>query len=359
MSVTSERTVQIDSAKLDAFVNQMIGDLGAAATVPLVVIGERYGFYRQLAAHALTAQELADRTSTNERYVREWLAQQAASGYITYDSASQRFALPPEHAVLLADENSPLYIHGAYSLIESMVADEPQISKRFATGDGFGWHEHDERLFESVERFFRPSYNAHLIPSWIPSLDGVEARLKAGASVADIGCGLGSSTIILAKAYPASRFVGIDNHQASIARARDRAREAQVESRVSFEVASAKDFSGSDFDLVAIFDALHDMGDPVGAAKRIYDALAPDGTWMLVEPFAGDTLEENMNPIGRVYYAASTMICTPSSMAQEVGLALGAQAGEKRMRAIVEEAGFTRFRRAAQTPFNIVYEVRR
>jgi SAM-dependent methyltransferase len=349
-----------DADKLNAFIGKMLGDLGAAATAALIVIGDKLGLYRELAkGEPLTSAELSARTDTSERYVREWLSNQAASGYLEYDPATQRFSLPPEQAFMLADETSPLYIHGAFQIVQAMMAAEPQIAQRFRTGRGFGWHEHDPRLFEGTERFFRPGYNANLVASWIPALDGVEAKLKNGAKVADIGCGLGASTIILAQAYPKSIFQGFDYHAGSIELARERANAAGVTDRVSFEVAGAKDFPLGDYDLIAFFDCLHDMGDPVGAAKNVYKALAPEGTWMLVEPFANDCLEKNLNPVGRIFYAASTMLCTPSSLSQEVGLALGAQAGEARMRKVAEQAGFTRFRRATETPFNIIYEIKR
>ncbi|MBV9718236.1 MAG: methyltransferase domain-containing protein [Candidatus Eremiobacteraeota bacterium] len=358
MTAAPVRTVDPD--KLHAFVGKVLGDLGAAASAALTIIGDKLGLYRELAkGDALSPSELAARTGTAERYVREWLANQAASGYVDYDPATQLFSLPPERAFMLADESSPLFIQGAFQLIEAMSAAEPQISERFRTGKGFGWHEHDPRLFEGTERFFRPGYNANLIGSWIPALDGVEARLRSGGKVADVGCGLGASTIIMAQAFPNATFHGFDYHAGSIELARRRAQAAGVADRVEFTVASAKDFPGKDYDLIAYFDCLHDMGDPVGAAKYVRSALATDGVWMLVEPFANDRLEDNLNPIGRIYYAASTMLCTPGSLAQEVGLALGAQAGEKRLRSVVEQAGLTHFRRATETPFNIVYEIKR
>jgi SAM-dependent methyltransferase len=348
-----------DPDKLNAFIGKALTDIGAAASAALVIIGDRAGLYRELGkGEPLSSSELARRTGCAERYVREWLANQAAGGYLEYDAATQRFALPPEQAFLLADETSPLYVHGIFQIIEAMMASEPQITERFRTGKGFGWHEHDARLFEGTERFFRPGYNAHLISEWIPALDGVEQKLRRGAKVADVGCGLGASTIILAQAFPNSTFEGYDYHQGSIELARRRAKEAGVTDRVTFEVAGAKDFPAHDFDFIAFFDCLHDMGDPVGACKNVFRALASDGTFMLVEPFANDKLEDNLNPIGRIFYAASTMLCTPASLSQEVGLALGAQAGEARMRKVVEEAGFTRFRRATQTPFNLIYEIR-
>lgn len=346
--------------KLNAFIGKMLDDIGAAATAALILIGDKMGLYRELAkGEPLTSAALAKRTDTAERYVREWLANQAASGYVEYDPATQRFSLPPEQAFMLADESSPLYVQGLFQIIQAMMADEPHIAQRFRTGKGFGWHEHDSRLFEGTERFFRPGYNANLVASWIPALEGVEAKLKKGAKVADVGCGLGASTIILAQAYPKSIFQGFDYHDGSIELARERAKAAGVTDRVSFEIAGAKDFPPGDYDLIAFFDCLHDMGDPVGAAKNVYNALAPEGTWMLVEPFANDKLEENLNPVGRIFYAASTILCTPSSLAQEVGLALGAQAGEARTRKVAQEACFTRFRRATETPFNIVYEIKR
>jgi 2-polyprenyl-3-methyl-5-hydroxy-6-metoxy-1,4-benzoquinol methylase len=356
----SQAARAIDPGKLDAFVGKMLNDLGAAATAALIIIGDKLGLYRELAkGEALTSGELAARTGTSERYVREWLSNQAASGYVTYDAETQAFSLPPEQAFMLSDDKSPLFIHGAFQIVEAMMAAEPQITERFRTGKGFGWHEHDPRLFEGTERFFRPGYNAHLVGEWIPALDGVEAKLRKGAKVADIGCGLGASTIIMAQAYPNSTFHGFDYHAGSIELAKERARAAGVADRVTFEVAAAKDFPGTGYDLITYFDCLHDMGDPVGAAKHVRNALAADGIWMLVEPFANDKLEANLNPIGRIFYAASTMLCTPSSLSQEVGLALGAQAGESKMRGVMKEAGLTTFRRATETPFNIVYEIRR
>ena len=348
-----------DPDKLNAFVGKALGDIGAAASAALVLIGDKCGLYRELGKGTpLTSQQLADRTGTRERYVREWLANQAAGGYVEYDAAAHTYRLPPEQAFLLADETSPLYLHGVFQIIQAMMVDEPQIAERFRTGGGFGWHEHDERLFEGTERFFRPGYNAHLIGEWIPALGGAVEKLERGAKVADIGCGLGASTIIMAQAFPKSNFVGFDYHQKSIDLARQRAKAAGVTDRVTFEVARAQDFPGNDYDLVALFDCLHDMGDPVSAAKHIRSTLAKDGTWMLVEPYANDRLEENLNPIGRIFYAASTMLCTPSSLSQEVGLALGAQAGEARLRKVATDGGFAHFRRATETPFNLVFEAK-
>ncbi len=356
--MTATAAPVLDGDKMQAFAGKAVGDIAAAASAALVVIGDRLGLYRAMAgAGPITPQQLAERTSTDERYVREWLANQTAGGYVEYDGAAGTYLLPPEQAHMLADATSPFYVQGAFAIVEAVFAVEPQITEAFRTGRGFGWHEHDARLFPAVERFFRPSYNAHLVESWIPALDGVEAKLRAGARVADVGCGLGSSTLIMAQGYPQSRVTGFDYHAESIDRARAAAREAGC-TTATFEIARAQEYPGASYDLVTSFDCLHDMGDPVGAARHVLQSLAPDGTWMLVEPFANDRLEDNINPVSRAYYAFSTTICTPASKAQEVGLALGAQAGEARMRRVVGEAGFTRFRRAAETPFNIVYEVR-
>ena len=349
----------VDEAKLGEFMGRAVVDMGAAISAVLVDIGDKLGLYRAMAgAGPLSSAELARRTGTTERYVREWLANQAAGGYVTYDPLTKRYTLPAEQALALADDASPVFLPGAFQLIASVFRDETKIIEAFRTGKGVGWHEHDPELFEATERFFRPGYNANLVDAWIPALDGVEAKLRAGASVADVGCGHGASTIIMAQAYPRSTFVGFDYHAASVERARQRAAEAGVGDRVTFEVAAAKEYPGRGYDLVAFFDCLHDMGDPVGAAAHVRQSLAPDGTWLLVEPFANDRLEDNLNPVGRVYYAGSTMLCTPASLSQEVGLALGAQAGEARLREVVIAGGFTRFRRAAETPFNLVLEAR-
>jgi len=350
--------VPADPARLEAFLHKMVGDMGAALTGALVLVGDRLGLYKAMAQCAdCTSAELAERTGAAERYVREWLAAQAAAGYVDYDRDSGRFSLNPEQAMVFADEGGPAFLAGGFEILASVFRDEPKITEAFRTGRGVGWHEHDGCLFRGTERFFRTSYNAHLIGEWIPALDGVEAKLRAGAAVADVGCGHGASTILMARAYPNSRFYGFDYHPGSIERARAAAEEAGVADRVEFAVAAAKDFGGA-YDLVCIFDALHDMGDPIGAAAHIRDRLDKDGTWMLVEPFANDDIGDNLNPIGRMFYAASTMICTPASLSQEVGLGLGAQAGEARMREVCEAAGFTRFRRVAETPFNLVFEVR-
>ncbi|MDQ6732291.1 MAG: methyltransferase domain-containing protein [Actinomycetota bacterium] len=352
-------TTAIDENKLEAFMGRFVQDLGAALSVATVMIGDKLGLYKAMAGgEPVAPAELAQRTGTDERYVREWLASQAASGYVTYDPDSERFALPPEQALALAQDDSPAFIPGAFQLAAALIKDEPTITEAFRSGDGVGWHEHDHDLFCGTERFFRPGYIANLVSAWIPALDGVDQKLRAGARVADIGCGHGASTLILAAAYPRCEIVGFDYHVESIEQARAAARAAGVEDRVNFEVASAKEYPGSGYDLVAMFDCLHDMGDPVGAAGHVLDSLNPDGTWLIVEPFANDRLEDNLNPVGRVFYSASTMVCTPASRDQEVGLALGAQAGEARLRAIVTQGGFSRFRRATQTPFNLILEAR-
>jgi ubiquinone/menaquinone biosynthesis C-methylase UbiE len=349
----------IDQHKLEAFVGQAVTDISATISAALVVMGDELGLYRAMAhAGPLSSTEIAARTGTTERYVREWLANQSAGGYVSYDSSTQCYTLPDEQAMVLADETSPVYLPGAFALALATLRDEPRIASSFRTGEGCGWHEHNSGVFEGVERFFQPSYTAHLVSSWLPALAGVEAKLKAGARVADVGCGHGASTLIMAEAYPNSTFIGFDYHAASIERARAAAAAASLSDRVRFEVASAKEYPGSGYDLVTVFDCLHDMGDPVGASRHVLRSLAPDGTWMIVEPFAGDRLEENLNPVGRTYYAFSTLLCTPSSLAQEVGLGLGAQAGEARIREVVVGAGFTRFHRAAETPFNLVFEAR-
>ena len=357
MSATQTASA-LDMNKLNAFIGQFVADLGASVHAGLVVIGERLGLYKALAAAPLTSAELAAKTKTDERYVREWLSQQAAGGYVTYDEKTNTFSLTPEQAFTLANEDSPAYLPGAFELAVGSLAAVPRISESFRSGAGMGWHEHADEVFHGCEKFFRPGYVASLVPSWIPALEGVQARLEAGAKVADVGCGKGASTILLAKAFPKSHFFGFDYHDKSIEAAREIARREGVADRVSFDVFHAKNFPGKDYDFVAVFDCLHDMGDPVGGAKHIRDSLAKDGTWMIVEPFANDRLKDNLNPVGRVYYGFSTLLCTPSSRSQEVGLCLGAQAGEARIRDVVTSAGFSRFRRATETPFNIVYEAR-
>ena len=350
---------EIDMNKLEAFMGQVVTDMGAVISAPLMVIGEKLGLYKAMAgAGALSSVEVAERTGVAERSVREWLRNQAAGGYLTYDAESDRYTLPDEHAMALADEESPVYVLGAFELIESLYADGEQITESFRTGKGMGWHEHDHRLFRGTERFFRPGYKAHLVAEWIPALDGVGEKLERGARVADVGCGHGASTILMAQAFPNSTFVGFDYHDGSIEQARLRAAEADVAKNATFETAAAKDFPGGDYDLVCMFDCLHDMGDPVGAAKHVRETLADDGTWMIVEPFANDSVEDNLNPVGRVFYGASTIVCTPASLSQEVGLALGAQAGEAQLTDVIKQGGFTNVRRATETPFNLVLEAR-
>jgi len=349
----------LDQEKLNKVLHQGVSDFGATFHAACVAIGDKLGLYKGLAAGGpQTPAELAKLTATTERYVREWLASQAAGGYITYEPSSGKFSLSEEQAFTLADENSPAFLPGAFQVALAATKAVPKLIEAFRTGEGMGWHEHDHELFHGTERFFRPGYAANLVSAWIPALTGVEAKLKAGARVADVGCGHGASTVLMAQAYPKSTFVGFDYHDGSIQTARARAREAGLSDRVDFEVAHAKDFPGTGFDLVTFFDCLHDMGDPVGAAKHVRASLAPGGSWMIVEPFANDRVEDNLNPIGRVFYSASTLLCTPASLSQEVGLALGAQAGEARMRKVVTEGGFSQFRRATETPFNLVYEAR-
>jgi SAM-dependent methyltransferase len=349
----------VDESRLQDFMGKMVGDLGAAMSGALVLLGDRLGLYKAMAeAGPTTPADLARRTGTRERYIREWLAAQAAAGYVEYDPALQRFHLSPEQVLALAEDTGPAFVAGAFDIVASMFRDEPKLTEAFRSGLGVGWHEHDTCLFRGTERFFRANYRAHLIGEWLPALDGVQSKLERGARVADIGCGHGASTILMAEAFPNSRFVGYDYHAGSIEAARQAAAAAGVDDRVSFDVASAKSFPGGDYDLIALFDCLHDMGDPIGAAGHIRQALAADGTLLLVEPFANDRLEDNLNPVGRIFYSASSMICTPASLSQEVGLGLGAQAGERRLREVVEAAGFQHFRRAAETPFNLVLEAR-
>src|SRR5262245_37848354 len=354
-----EAEMETAPAEIEQFVHKALGDVGSALTASLVVIGDKLGLYRALnEGGPATPAELAKRTDTTERYVREWLSAQAAAGYVSYDPRSKRYALPAAHVPCLTDDTSPACVLGAFQAMTGAMKAEPKITEGFRSGCGVGWHEHDPDLFIGVERFFRPGYNAHLVDEWIPALDGVKQKLERGALVADVGCGLGASTIILAKAFSRSSFVGFDYHAESIERARERAGAAGVADRTRFETATAKAFPGRDYDLVCFFDCLHDMGDPVGAARHVREALAPDGTWLLVEPFANDQVEANLNPVGRIFYSVSTLVCTPASLSQEVGLALGAQAGEARLRAVLEEAGFTRIRLAASTPFNLIIEAR-
>jgi len=356
MSATQSST--LDMNKLNAFIGQFVTDLGAAVHAGMVVIGEKLGLYKALAAGPLTSTELATKTHTDERYIREWLSSQAAGGYVTYDATTHKFSLTTEQAFTLANEDSPAYLPGAFELALGSLAAVPRIAESFRSGAGMGWHEHADGVFHGCEKFFRPGYAANLVTAWIPALADVKAKLETGARVADVGCGKGASTILMAKAFPKSHFFGFDYHDKSIEAARETARREGVADRVSFDVYSAKNFPGKDYDFVAVFDCLHDMGDPVGAAQHVRQSLAKDGTWMIVEPFANDQLKDNLNPVGRVYYSFSTLLCTPCSRSQEVALCLGAQAGEARIRQVVTSAGFNRFRRATETPFNIVYEAR-
>ena len=349
----------LDTDKLMSFVFRAVDEVGATLNAALVVMGDRLGLYRALAgAGALTPAELAQRTGTAERYVREWLNAQAAGGYVEYEADSGRYSLPPEQAVALTDESSPAYLPGFFQIALGSVLDSPRITEAARTGAGVGWHDHVHDVHEGCERFFRPSYNAHLLTEWLPALDGVVAKLEEGGSVADVGCGHGASTILMADAFPASRFAGFDDHDGSIATARERAEAAGLDGRVTFQATPAASYSGTGYDLVTMFDCLHARGDPAGAARHVRQSLAADGTWMIVEPRAGDRVEENLNPVGRAYYGFSTLLCTPSSLAQEVGLALGAQAGEARIRELVLGAGFSSVRRVAETPFNMVFEAK-
>jgi ubiquinone/menaquinone biosynthesis C-methylase UbiE len=348
----------ISDEKLGEFIGKFVTDLGATVAAGNVVIGHRLGLFVSLAAQPATADELAARTHTTPRYIAEWLRGQAAGGYVEYDPATEVYSMTEEQSFVLANPDGALYAPGAFVLALGALHAEPEITERFRTGAGFGWHEQDEDVFVGCEQFFRPGYIANLVPSWIPALDGVEARLRHGARVADLGCGLGASTILMAQEFQNSTFHGSDYHAGSIELAEKRAADAGVAGRVTFEVASAATFSGSRYDLVSTFDCLHDMGDPLAAAKHVRQAIAPDGTWLIVEPFAGDETADNLNPVGRIYYNFSTLLCVPNALSQTGGYALGAQAGEGAIRRVVTDAGFTRFRRATETPFNIVYEAR-
>ena len=347
--------MNLDMQKLEPLLGKVVNEMGAASNGALVILGDKLGLFRALAQGAMTSAELAAATGTHERYVREWASAQAASGFVGYQADTARFFMSPEQAAVFADEDSPVFVAGGFSFLSAVYNDEPKLAEAFKSGKGLHWGEHCNCLFCGVERFFRPGYRAHLVAEWLPALDGVVAKLERGAKVADVGCGHGASTMLMAQAFPRSEFVGIDFHDRSIAHARKHANGTR---NVRFEVARAQDFSGNDFDLVAMFDALHDMGDPVGAIAHIRTTLKRDGTLMLVEPMAGDSLAENLNPVGRVYYAGSTHICVPTALNQEVGMALGAQAGEKRIGEVVRAGGFSRFRKAATTPFNMILEAR-
>ena len=359
MTAIAPPTPAIDEGRLMSFVFRAVDEVGAALNAALVVMGDKLGLYRAMAgAGPMTPAAVAERSGVAERYVTEWLNAQAAGGFVAYDPASGTYQLPAEHAVALTDESSPAFLPGFFQIAVGSIIGSPAVGHAARTGAGVGWDAQPADVHEGCERFFRPGYNAHLVGEWLPALDGVVAKLEQGARVADVGCGHGASTILMAGAFPRSTFLGSDYHAGSIATARERAATAGVGDRVQFETAAAAEVAGDGFDLVTTFDSLHDMGDPIGAARHVRDILAPEGTWMIVEPAAGDRVEDNLNPVGRAYYAFSTLLCTPSSLSQEVGLALGAQAGEARIRDVVSEAGFGRFRRVAETPFNIVYEAK-
>ncbi len=348
----------MDEGRLNDFMGKLVVDMGGAAIMANVMIGDELGLYRAMAdGEPVTPEDLAQRTGCNARLVREWLSGQAASGYVEHQQG--RFTLPEEQAMALAEEDSPVYVAGGASVLASMYLDKDKVVAAMRGDGALSWADHHPCLFSGTERFFRPGYRAHLIDAWLPALDGVVSRLEQGASVADIGCGHGASTLIMAKAYPRSSFHGFDFHDRSIEQARTRATQAGLRERVQFTQATAQDFPGGDFDLVCFFDCLHDMGDPVGAAQRAYEALKPGGTVLLVEPFANDDLDDNLTPVGRLFYAASTCICTPNSLSQDVKLGLGAQAGERRLAQVFAKAGFRHFRRATETPFNLVLEARK
>jgi SAM-dependent methyltransferase len=353
------QTRAVNPDALNAMLGRAVQDMGAALQAPLILIGDKLGLYRAMGDGApVTPAELAKKTGTSERYVREWLNANAAGKLVEFDSKEEKYFMTPEQALVLALDDTPVHLPGFYHMLASLMKDEEKLTEIYRTGKGMGWHEHEKGLFEGCERFFRPTYLANLVSSWIPALEGVEAKLRAGARVADIGCGHGASTLLMAKSYPKSKFFGFDYHVPSVEKAREKAKAAGMEDRVTFEVAPAKAFPGKDYDLVAFFDCLHDMGDPVGAAAHVKRTLAPEGTWMIVEPFANDDTAANHNPIGRIYYSASATICVPCSLAQEVGLGLGAQAGPARLEKVARGGGFTHFRKAAETPFNMVFEAR-
>jgi 2-polyprenyl-3-methyl-5-hydroxy-6-metoxy-1,4-benzoquinol methylase len=347
----------MDHDKVMEFLGRVVTDMGATGAAGSVVVGHRLGLYRALAQGPATPEQFAERTGCHLRYLTEWLRGQAAGGYVSYDPATAEFSLTEEQAFCLADPNGP-NVSAVFLIGLGYLRAEPRITEAFRTGEGVGWHEHHEDVFVGCDAFYRPGYVAELVPSWIPALDGVEEKLTAGGRVADVGCGLGSSSVLIAQAYPRTTVFGSDSHTESIDLARKKAAEAGVADRVGFEVATAQTFTGTGYDLVTMFDCLHDMGDPVRAARRVREALAPDGTWLLVEPNASNAVEENLNPVGRLYYAGSTFLCVPNALSQPGGYALGAQAGESAIRQIATDAGFTRFRRAAHSPFNLVYEIR-
>jgi ubiquinone/menaquinone biosynthesis C-methylase UbiE len=348
----------IDQDKLNEFLHKFVGDLGATMAAGNVLVGDRLGLYRALAEQPMLAHELAEQTGTGTRYVDEWLRGQAAGGYVEYDARTGAYSLTPEQAFALTDPDGAIFAPGAFELALAALKSDQKVTDAFRTGAGVGWHEHDHGVFSGCERFFRPGYSANLVSAWLPALDGVEAKLTTGARVADVGCGHGASTTLMARAYPQSTFTGSDYHQESITEARKRAADAGLTAQVSFDVASAQTFGGGPYDLVTTFDCLHDMGDPLGAARHIREALASDGTWLVVEPAAGNSIADNLNPVGRVYYSFSTFLCVPNALSQAGGYSLGAQAGEESIRRLATDAGYSRFRRAAETPFNIVYEIR-
>ena len=349
----------VDEGKLNAFIGQMLSDLGGASSVAMVRMGDALGLYKTLYAKgAMTSPELAKTAKVDERYLREWLSNQAASNYLAYDPASAKFSLPPEQAMVFANEESPVNLMGAFDLMAALLDNQPKVEAAFKSGGGVAWGEQAGCMFCAVARFFRPGYHNHLVSTWLPALDGVADKLKAGARVADVGCGHGWSTVLMAKAFPKSQFIGYDFHPGSIEEARAHARSHGVSGNAEFAVGLAKDFPGKDFDLVTCFDCLHDMGDPAGAAAHIRKSLKPDGAWMIVEPIAGNALQDNLNPVGRLYYAASTMICLPTSLSQEVATGLGAQAGEAKLREVITKGGFASVRRATETPFNMILEAR-
>ena len=349
----------VDEAKLHQFIGQMLGDLGGAASIAMVRIGDSLGLYKAFHTKgAMTSGELAAAVGADERYLREWLSHQAASNYLSYDPTTQKFALPEEQAMVFAAEDSPVYLLGGFDLMAALLDAQPKVEAAFKTGGGVEWGDHGACMFCAVARFFRPGYHNHLVNAWLPALDGVVDKLDRGAKVADVGCGHGWSTVMMAKAFPNSQFIGYDFHQASIDAARAHAAAHGVAQNARFEVGTAKDFSATGLDLVTFFDCLHDMGDPTGAAAHVHRSLKPDGSWMIVEPMAGDSLEQNLNPVSRLFYAASTMICIPTSLSQEVGAALGAQAGEAKLRDVITAGGFSIVRRATETPFNMILEAR-